>query len=104
MACSRIQKNVAKVVTLALTLRNNKVPLEYKKMFIGSIIIPTVSYSSEIFGMNERRYFPLKKIIDQSLGMVLNSRSFYRNRAYEEFDLMPIQVKAAIGQARSLHK
>ena len=100
----RVHRGVSKAATLSNTLKNKKVPLEFKKMLIGGIIIPVVSYGSELFGMSEKRCSSLKKIVDRSLGMVLGSKNFSRNRVYEEFDLKPIQVKAAASRARGFSK
>jgi hypothetical protein len=104
MSKFRINKGVGKLMALSNTLRNKSVPLEYKKMLISGIITPTVLYGSELFGMNETRCSGLKKVVDQGLGMILGNRNFCRNRAYEEFDLKPIQIKAALSRARGYKK
>jgi len=100
----RVTKGVSKVMALSCTLRNNCVPLEYKKMLIGGIIAPTVLFGAEIFGMSERRCSSLRKVVDTGISMILKSRNYSRNRAYEELDLKPVQVKAAVSRARGYSK
>lgn len=104
MSSYRVNKGVSKVMALSSTLRNNCIPLEYKKMLIGSIVAPTVLFGAEIFGMSERRCSSLRKVVDTGLSMILKSRTFSRNRAYEEFDLKPVQIKAAVSRARGFSK
>ena len=104
MAKYRVQKGLERVAIVANTLRNKSVPLEYKKMLVNNIIVPTVAYGTEIFGMSEKRSQNLKKTIDISISHVLGSKNFCRNRAYEEFDMKPIQVKAAMSRARAYYK
>ena len=100
----RVRKGVVKLMTLSKTLRNSYVPMEYKKMLIGSIIAPTVQYGTELFGMSEKRCSSLKKVVDNGISMILKSKNFSRNRAYEELDLKPVQVRAAVSRARGYSK
>ena len=104
MSRYRVQKGIEKSKIVSLTLRNKLVPLEYKKMLVNNIIIPTVSYGTEIFGMSEKRTQGIKKVIDISLSHILNTKNFCRNRAYEEFDLKSIHMKAAINRTRAFRK
>ena len=43
-------------------------------------------------------------MIDKSISQVLNSTNFQRNRAYQEFGLKTIQVKAAMSRSRAIEK
>ena len=104
MSQFRAQKGVERSRALTPTLRNYRVPLEYKRMLINSIIIPTLSYGTEIFGMSERRTQNLKRIVDINLSQILNTKNYCRNRAYEEFDLKSVHVRAAISRTRALCK
>ena len=104
MAVSRVQKGFARVNEVADTLRNKSVPLEYKRMIIGNVLIPTVGYGSEIFGMSETRTRAIKRVLDYSLANVLGTKNYCRNRAYEEFNLTPVQVRAAMSRARGFYK
>ena len=104
MAGLRQRKGIAMSNTLGPTLRNNKIPLEYKRMLISNILIPTLSYGTEVFGMSEKRSSQLKKTVDISIGLVLKNKMFCRNRAYEEFDLKPIQLRAALNRTRGYFK
>ena len=81
MAKFRVNKSLSKVNSLNRTLSNISIPLEYKKMLISSIIIPSVCYESEIFGMSELRIQPLKKVINAIFNALLNSKKYCINRS-----------------------
>lgn len=104
MANYRVQKGIIKSQALTPTLRNYLVPLEYKKMLVNNIIIPTVTYGTEIFGMSERRTQRIKRVVDLSLSQILKTKNFCRNRTYEEFDIKSVHVKAAISRTRAITK
>lgn len=53
--------------SLVPTLRNNLNPLEYRNMLIKSILIPTLMYGSELFGMNRNRKGTPKRVLDNGL-------------------------------------
>ena len=55
-------------------------------IFINNIITPTVRYGTEIFGMSEKRIQNIKRVIDTSLSVILNTKNFCRNKEYQEFD------------------
>lgn len=100
----RQQKGIEKSKTLALTFRNYRISLEYKRMLIDSIIIPTLSYGTEILGMSERRTQIIKRVVDINLSQILNTKNYCRNRAYEEFDLKTVHIRAAISRTRAISK
>jgi endonuclease/exonuclease/phosphatase (EEP) superfamily protein YafD len=104
MSKFRLGKGKDALFALMATLRNNKVPLEYRVMLIKSILIPTLHYGSEIFGMNEQRVNALKRILDNGIKCIVKKSNFCRLRAYEEFDIKPIYVSAAVSRARGLKK
>ena len=104
MSNYRLDKGKDCLNSLMATLRNIRVPLEYRLMLIKSILIPTIHYGSEIFGMNEKRVNSLKRILDNSLKCIVKKSNFCRQRAYEEFDIKPIYVSAAISRTRGLKK
>ena len=104
MAEFRVGKGVAKVNALRPTLGNSGIPLEYKRMLVNSIVIPTVTYGTEVFGMSEKRMQALKKVVDSSITAILNCRGYCRQRAYEELDLKAVAVKAAVSRARAYEK
>ena len=104
MAKFRKQKGLEVVIGLSKTLKNQLVPLEFKRMLVNNVVIPTVLYGSEIFGMSESRIRPLKQVSDMAVGLILNSKKFCRVRTYQEFDLKQTQVRAASARARGLEK
>ncbi len=104
MSKYRLGKGKDTLYGLTATLRNIRVPLEYRVMLIKSILIPTIHYGSEIFGMNERRVNSLKRILDNGIKCIIKKSNFCRLRSYEEFDIKSIYVSAAINRARGLKK
>ena len=104
MSKYRIDKGKDCLNSLMPTLRNSRVPLEYRLMLIKSILIPTIHYGSEVFGMNEKRVNSLKSILDNGIKCIVKKSNFCRQRAYEEFDIKPIYVSSAISRARGLKK
>jgi hypothetical protein len=104
MSKYRIDKGKNTLRLLTPTLRNAKVPLEYRIMLIKSILIPTIHYGSEVFGMNEARVNSLKCILDNGLKCIVKRSNFCRVRAYQEFDIKPIYISAAESRARGLKK
>lgn len=104
MAKFRCEKGRRVLYELIPTLRKISVPLEYKNMLIKSILIPTIHYGSEIFGMCESRVNSLKRILDNALKCIVKRSNFCRLRVYEEFDIKPLYVSAAISRARGLKK
>ena len=104
MAKFRVKKGMEVVSGLSKTLRNQQVPLTYKKKLINNVIIPMTIYGSEIYGMSEIRLSPLQRVVNLSLSHVLGSKKFSRTRAYEELDLMPIQVRSACSRTRAVSK
>ena len=60
MSKYRIGKGKQALNMLVKTLANSRVPLGYRVMLIKSILIPTIHYGAEVFGMNEARAMALK--------------------------------------------
>lgn len=104
MSKYRLGKGKDCLMSMVATLRNIRVPLEYRVMLIKSILIPTLHYGSEIFGMNEKRVNSLKRVLDNGLKCIVKKSNFCRQRAYEEFDIKQIYVSAAVSRARGLAK
>lgn len=104
MSKYRLDKGKQTLGGLVPTLRNARVPLEYKCMLIKSILIPTIHYGSEIFGMNEQRVNALKRILDNSIKCIVKKSNFCRLRAYDELDIKALYVSAAVSRARGLKK
>ena len=104
MSRYRLGKGKDCLNSMMATLRNIRVPLEYRLMLIKSILIPTIHYGAEIFGMNEKRVNLLKRILDNGIKCIVKRSNFCRQRAYEEFDIKQIYISAAISRARGLAK
>jgi hypothetical protein len=71
-------------------------------MLIKGILIPTLTYGCEIFGMNEKRINSLKLILDNGLKGINRKSNFCRLRSYDEFDIKPLYISAAVGRARGI--
>ena len=104
MSKHRLDKGKQALGRVVKTLVNPNVPLGYRLMLIKSIIIPTLHYGAEIFGMCEKRVNALKRILDNSIKCIVKRSNFCRMRAYEEFDILPLYVSAAVSRARGLRK
>ena len=104
MSKFRIDKGKMVLNTLIPTLRNNTIPLEYRLMLIKGILIPTLNYGCEIFGMNEQRMGSLKRILDNGLKCINRKSNFCRLRTYDEFDIKPLYISAAVGRVRGIKK
>ena len=104
MSKHRIDKGKQTVGMLVKQLANNRMPLGYRLMLVKSIVIPTIHYGSEIFGMCEVRVNSLKRILDNSIKPIVKKSNFCRLRAYSEFDIKPIYVSGAVARARGLQK
>ena len=73
-------------------------------MLISNIVIPTVRYGSEVFGMSELRMQPLKKVLNISFNALLNSKKYSINRVYDELEVKDISMKRAISKTRAITK
>ncbi|XP_077301481.1 uncharacterized protein LOC143922090 [Arctopsyche grandis] len=104
MAKFRSLKGVAVSESIRSTLGNVKVPLAYKQILLKNLLQPTLLYGSEIFGMNESRMALLGKIMNNSLKVLTRKHNFCRKRVYEELDLKPLGVCAAISRSRCYTK
>ena len=100
----RIDKGKMVLAILVQTPRNNRIPLEYRTMLIKGILIPTLTYGCEIYGMSEKRTNPLKLILDNSLKVINRRSNFSRLRSYDEFDIKPLYVVTALARIRGLKK
>lgn len=104
MSKYRLDKGKQTLNILTKTLSNVRVPVGYRLMLIKSILIPTIHYGSEIFGMSEVRASPLKRILDNGLKYIVKKSNFCRLRVYEEFDIKPVYVSGAVARTRGLKK
>jgi exonuclease III len=104
MALGRRNKGIKCLNALAPTLLNERVPLILKSMLIKSMLIPTLTYGSEIFGMNEIRLSPLKTVLDNGIKKVTRCGNFCRQRTYDEMGIKPLSLSAAVSRARGFHK
>ena len=104
MAKFRLKKGKEALGQLSSSLNNLRVPLEYKTMLVKSVLVPTLHYGTEIFGMAEARMNSLKRVLDNALKCIVKRSNFCRRRAYEEFGVQPLYVSAAVARARGLHK
>ena len=61
-------------------------------MLIKNILIPTLHYGAEIFGMSELRVNKLKRVLDNAFKHIANKSNFCRHRVYEEFDVKSLYI------------
>lgn len=104
MAQFRVSKGRGIADCLRLTLSNVYIPLEFKCMLISSVVIPTMTYGAELYGMRITRLAEQKKVLDKCISYILKKVNFCRIRAYEEFDIKPLEVIASLARARAFLK
>jgi len=104
MSRYRLSKGKQTLGSISTTLKNPRVPLEYRNMLIKSILIPTLHYGAEIFGMSELRVNKLKRVLDNAFKLIVNKSNFCRLRVYEEFDVKSLYITAAGSRARGIKK
>jgi exonuclease III len=104
MAKYRLGIGRSTLLQIKPTIGNNSVPMEYKRMLINNILIPRIMFGSEIYGMCEKRVYPLKRIIDNAFKCIVRKSNFCRIRTYEEFDIETPHVLSAANRARGLSK
>ena len=104
MARFRLIKGKKTLLSLSNTLKNPRVPLEYRSVLIKSILIPTLHYGAEVFGMSEMRLNKLKRVLDNALKLIVKKSNFCRLRVYEEFDIKPLYISAAVSRTRGIKK
>ena len=75
---------------LTPALQNLSMPLEYKSVLIKSILIPTIHYGSEIFGMSGARVNALKRVLDNEIKCIVKRSNFCRLRVYDELRIKPL--------------
>ena len=74
MAKFRVGNGMEKLKKCHHLLANNLIPIQFKKAIIRSIIVPSVSFGSEIYGMSEARSAWCKSVIDRSLGAIVKKK------------------------------
>lgn len=104
MAFHRVTKGRGLVEKLKYIWQNVHIPLEYKRMLMTSVILPTMSYGSELYGMNISRVKIQKQVLDKALSYLLKKANFCRQRVYEEFDIKPVEITAACARIRAYLK
>lgn len=104
MSQYRLGKASRVLGTLKATLSNTKIPMEYKTMLLKSIVLPTMLFGSEVFGMSKRRSGAMTQILDRGIQFILKRHNFDRRRAYEEFGLKAPYVASAVSRYRGYYK
>ena len=104
MARFRCTKGIATANRLTGTISNPKVPLAYKQMLLNSLLMPTLLYGSEIFGMNETRLQNLTRVENNSMKNLVKKHNFCRIRLYRELDIKHPAIYAAANRARCFIK
>jgi exonuclease III len=104
MSRQRVIKGIVTLTMMRKTLSNITIPLEYKRMLIKNILIPRMTFGSEIFGMSIQRSEAMKRTLDNALKCIVKKSNFCRLRTYEELDITPIYVLAAAARTRAMVK
>ncbi|KAI5150450.1 hypothetical protein ENBRE01_1502 [Enteropsectra breve] len=104
MAKYRVSKGRKVLGALTRSLVNRLMPIEFKKMLTKSILIPTLKYGCELYGLSEKRSQPLKRVLDNSIKLLVGSRRFPRARTYEELGIQAPYLTACVARSRALAK
>ncbi|KAI4293172.1 hypothetical protein PAPHI01_2446 [Pancytospora philotis] len=104
MAKHRVRKAEALEHGLAKTLSNPKVPAIMKVLLIKGMLVPSLLYGAEVFGMQAARLNNLKRVLDRAIGRVVGKAKFSRARVHEELNIPVIEIAAAANRARGLSK
>lgn len=103
-AMYRVRRGQETLATIRPTLASNRVPLAYKRMLVHNVLIPRITFGSEVFGMSRKRIQPLKTILDNALKCIYKNSNFCRLRGYEELGLTDLYVSSSMARARGLSK
>lgn len=104
MARHRAGKGAAVESQMAQTLHSTRIPLEYKRMLISSVLCPSLLYGTECFGMSERRMKPLETIMNRAVKRCFGRSRVCLERAYEELEITRLPIQAAANRARAISK
>ena len=104
MAKFRVSKGIGVAESIKDTMGNFKVPLLSKQILLKHLLQPTLLYGCEIFGMNEKRLDSLSRVMNSSMKNLVRKHNFCRNRVYNELDIKPLSICAAVSRARCFTK
>ena len=104
MARFRVSKGIGVAESMKGTMGNSRVPLISKQILLKHLLQPTLLYGCEIFGMNEKRLDGLSRVMNNSMKTLVRKHNFCRNRVYEELDIKPLSICAAVSRARCFTK
>jgi hypothetical protein len=104
MARYRTTKGIKTAESIKGIIGNTKIPLASKQLILKCLLQPTLLYGSEVFGMNEKRLENLSRVMNNSMKTLVKKHNFCRKRLYDELDIKPLGLCAAVGRARCFSK
>lgn len=100
----RLQKFTQRYGAISKQLSNNTIPLRSRILIVKSMLLPSLLYGAEIFGMSSERVNKaesvMKKICKRLLGLKPYSRVLNYEAALMELTLLPVHVEASARRVR----
>ncbi|ELQ76088.1 RNA-directed DNA polymerase, Non LTR Retrotransposon, partial [Trachipleistophora hominis] len=82
-----------------------EIPLPIRVTLIKSVLIPTATFGSELYGMSSQRTAPIQRVIDKAVRCAMACPANYcRLTAYEEIRIECIDIRAAKARTRAFIK
>ena len=103
--CKRAEKAMYMILPL---LRDQSVPLALRVSVLRTVVLSTLLYGSEIWGMDETRCSEAQTIVNQALRAILGCKRRDMTQPvaamWRELGIPPICAMAAARRARAIHK
>lgn len=71
--------------------KNPNIHPKYKQAFIKNVLIPTLTYGCELYGLNDTRAKKLKECMDKAIKYIIGDVNFRREATYKIFKINSIQ-------------
>ena len=90
--------------TLMPKLVNSRIPLTFKAILVKCVLVPTLMYGSELWGMSSTRAGKINRILRKSLRLIFKRVLVPLDRIMDEFKIERIHIQAALSRYRAYNK
>ena len=90
--------------TLMPKLVNSRTPLTFKAILVKCVLVPTLMYGSELWGMSSTRAGKINRILRKSLRLIFKRVLVPLDRIMDEFKIERIHIQAALSRYRAYNK
>ena len=90
--------------TLMPKLVNSCIPLTFKAILVKCVLVPTLMYGSELWGMSSTRAGKINRILRKSLRLIFKRVLVPLDRIMDEFKIERIHIQAALSRYRAYNK